>query len=64
MLTGSERRAAIRDLIEQRGRPNVERLAETLKVTKMTIRRDLAFMKKVGVLTRTHGGCVMQSPFV
>ena len=30
----------------------------------MTIRRDLSAMEKAGVLTRTHGGCVLQSPFV
>lgn len=58
------RQESILELLARRGRLNVEELADELRVTAMTIRRDLAAMEKSGVLTRTHGGCVLQSPFV
>ncbi|NLX98026.1 MAG: DeoR/GlpR transcriptional regulator [Rhodopirellula sp.] len=58
------RHETIRELLAERGRCGVEELAETLAVTTMTIRRDLSAMEKAGVLTRTHGGCVLRSPFV
>ncbi|MBN1909265.1 MAG: DeoR/GlpR transcriptional regulator [Pirellulales bacterium] len=64
MSSRNDRQEEIRDLLTQRGRLSVEELAETLQVTTMTIRRDLAAMEQDGMLTRTHGGCVLQSPFV
>ena len=64
MSVKNQRRESILELLARRGRLNVEELAAELSVTAMTIRRDLATLEKSGVLTRTHGGCVLQSPFV
>ena len=64
MSARNKRHDAILELLARRGRLNVEELAPELKVTAMTIRRDLAALERAGVLTRTHGGCVLQSPFV
>ena len=64
MSARNRRQESILELLARRGRLNVEDLADELGVTAMTIRRDLAAMEKSGVLTRTHGGCVLQSPFV
>ncbi|MCX7428637.1 MAG: DeoR/GlpR family DNA-binding transcription regulator [Planctomycetia bacterium] len=64
MAARNDRQEAIHNLLAERGRLNVEELAETLNVTTMTIRRDLSAMESEGVLTRVHGGCVLQSPFV
>ncbi len=64
MLQLSERQEQIRNLLATQGRLNAAALAKQLKVATMTIRRDLAAMEKAGLLTRTHGGCILQSPFV
>jgi DeoR family transcriptional regulator, fructose operon transcriptional repressor len=59
-----ERQTAIRDFLAASGRAGVDQLASALGVTSMTIRRDLAAMERSGIVTRTYGGCVLQSPFV
>ncbi|NWG12617.1 MAG: DeoR/GlpR transcriptional regulator [Acidobacteria bacterium] len=60
----NERQKRIRERLARDGRLTVSRLAEQLRVAEMTIRRDLSTMERAGLLTRTHGGCVLQSPFV
>jgi DeoR/GlpR family transcriptional regulator of sugar metabolism len=60
----SERQELIRQRLAGTGRLGVGTLACELRVAPMTIRRDLAALERAGVLTRTHGGCVLQSPFV
>jgi DeoR family fructose operon transcriptional repressor len=64
MTTVRERREAIRRAAADEGRLGVEALAKRLGVTSMTIRRDLAALEREGLLTRVHGGCIPQSPFV
>ena len=64
MLALSERQEKIRSLLACNGRIRVAELAAQMDVAPMTIRRDLAAMERSGLLTRTHGGCVLQSPFV
>lgn len=58
------RQETIRRLLAEQGRMTVQALADRLHVATMTIRRDLGELEAAGVLTRTHGGCVLQSPFV
>jgi DeoR/GlpR family transcriptional regulator of sugar metabolism len=60
----STRQEQIRRLLAEQGRLTVQELAGRLRVAAMTIRRDLAALEEAGVLTRTHGGCVLHSPFV
>lgn len=60
----NERQDKIRRLLAEQGRLTVQKLASRLRVATMTIRRDLAVLETAGVLTRTHGGCVLHSPFV
>lgn len=64
ILELSERQQRIRGLLASNGRVGVADLAARMGVAAMTIRRDLAAMEVAGLLTRTHGGCVLQSPFV
>jgi DeoR/GlpR family transcriptional regulator of sugar metabolism len=64
MLGLNTRQEAIRLLLAEQGRLNVRELAGRLDVAEMTIRRDLSELEAAGVLTRTHGGCVLHSPFV
>ena len=64
MVRLNARQEKIRRLLTEQGRLNVHELATRLRVAEMTIRRDLAGLETMGVLTRTHGGCVLQSSFV
>ncbi len=63
-MSRDHRHQQIQALLADRGRVTVEELVEQLSVTPMTIRRDLTAMEQSGVLTRTHGGCVLRSPYV
>ncbi|MBI3118563.1 MAG: DeoR/GlpR transcriptional regulator, partial [Candidatus Hydrogenedentes bacterium] len=42
----------------------VQRLADQLQVSTMTIRRDLALLESNGRLSRTHGGAMLTKPSV
>lgn len=64
MPVPNRRHDLIRQLLAEHGRLSVDQLAKTLGVTSMTIRRDLGSMERAGVLTRTHGGCVLPSPCI
>ncbi|MBE0542549.1 MAG: DeoR/GlpR transcriptional regulator [Verrucomicrobia bacterium] len=64
MFNLTERQEQIRNLLATQGRLSVAALARTLDVALMTIRRDLTALEQAGLLMRTHGGCVLQSPFV
>ena len=44
--------------IQENGDASVEELAQKFHVSTMTIRRDLAFLEKSGVINRTHGGAI------
>lgn len=59
-----ERQAHIRELLTLEGELKVEELADRLKVTSMTIRRDLTQMEQEGILLRVHGACRIQAPMV
>jgi DeoR/GlpR family transcriptional regulator of sugar metabolism len=64
MLNRTERLERIRNLLTTSGRLSAAQLARQMGVAAMTIRRDLAALETAGLLTRTHGGCVLHSPFV
>jgi DeoR/GlpR family transcriptional regulator of sugar metabolism len=53
-----ERWNRIVDLLDQNGRATVEELAEVLRVSPGTIRRDLRQMQQAGVITRARGGAI------
>ncbi|MCI1945380.1 DeoR/GlpR family DNA-binding transcription regulator [Clostridium luticellarii] len=55
-----ERRIKIVDILKKNGRAEVQILADKMKVSKMTIRRDLEFLEKKRLLMRTHGGAVFK----
>jgi DeoR family transcriptional regulator of aga operon len=45
----------------ERGRLSVDELVLHFAVSGMTVRRDLGMLESQGLLTRTHGGCVLRS---
>jgi DeoR family transcriptional regulator, fructose operon transcriptional repressor len=64
MSKTKHRQEKIRQLLAAKGRLGVGEIVRQMNVVAMTIRRDLAAMERAGILTRTHGGCVLHSPFV
>jgi DeoR family fructose operon transcriptional repressor len=58
VLYPEERQQAIASLVTERGRLAVTALAEEFGVTTETVRRDLAFLERAGMLRRVHGGAV------
>ena len=57
-MLAAERQTKIIGLIEERGSVQVEELAQELKVSAMTIRRDLVKLEETGRIERCHGGAV------
>lgn len=55
----NHRQKDILDILYTDGRVSVSKLAKTLYVSEMTIRRDLSEMQKEGVLKRYRGGAVL-----
>jgi DeoR family transcriptional regulator of aga operon len=54
-----ERRQHILSLAQKRGRVLVEELSESLGISRITIRKDLDYLQRRGVLQRTHGGALL-----
>jgi DeoR/GlpR family transcriptional regulator of sugar metabolism len=55
------RRRKITKLVEERGAVGVKDLSEEFGVSNVTIRRDLKELGQLGVVTRTHGGVMINS---
>ena len=53
-----ERRGIIVNFLEKEGKIRVEDLADRLKVSQVTIRKDLDTLEKRGLLERSHGNAV------
>lgn len=56
-----ERRSQILQLLRQNGFVSVIKLSRQLDVSQMTIRRDLADLQAMGLLSRHHGGASLAS---
>jgi DNA-binding LacI/PurR family transcriptional regulator len=55
----ADRRAQVLDLVEQRGTVRVAELATLLRVTPVTVRRDIARLAEQGLVDRVHGGVAL-----
>jgi DeoR/GlpR family transcriptional regulator of sugar metabolism len=53
-----ERRQRVLDLVSRKGFVALSDLARTISVSESTIRRDLDYWHRQGVLRRTHGGAI------
>ncbi len=58
IIMNNERQLKIFDIISKKGNVSVEDLSDMLKVSKMTIRRDLEKLQEDNLLKRTHGGAI------
>ncbi len=55
-LTPQKRLEYIRNQLASKNEVAIDKLAKTLKVSEMTIRRDLSILEKAGEVVRTYGG--------
>ena len=68
-MSGSVRQKEILELLGKNSAVSVAELCETLYASAPTIRRDLQFLEKEGLIRRTHGGAMLlrgaaaESPF-
>jgi DeoR family transcriptional regulator of aga operon len=53
-----ERRQHVLSTIKRDGRVLVSELSDTLGISRITIRKDLAYLEERGLLQRTHGGAL------
>jgi DeoR family transcriptional regulator of aga operon len=60
-LTGRHQR--ILDKLHHEGDLNVVNLCKELKVSRVTIRKDLKLLEEKGLLFRTHGGATLRNPY-
>lgn len=63
-MTIAERHKFILDQLQQEGFISVSDLSNSLKVTKVTIRKDLKLLEDKGLLYRSHGSATLVSPYV
>ncbi len=59
-MLAAERQSKIVELVQQQGSVQVDKLAQEMNVSAMTIRRDLEKLQKNDVLERCHGGAVVK----
>jgi DeoR family transcriptional regulator of aga operon len=59
-----ERHARIVELLHQKGSVAVGALAELLKVSEVTVRKDLSALEQSGKLYRAHGSAILISPYI
>ena len=57
-LTMDERRETIVEFLKKEAKISVEELAERLKVSQVTIRKDLDTLEKRGLIERSHGNAM------
>lgn len=60
----SDRHQYILNRIRDQGKVNVSQLSEKLKVSEVTIRKDLSFLEDKRLLFRTHGGAIQKNPYI
>ncbi|WP_163539943.1 DeoR/GlpR family DNA-binding transcription regulator [Gracilibacillus sp. YIM 98692] len=61
-MFATERRNVILEILNDKKRITVKDLSKMLNVSEATLRTDLTNMEKKGLLTRTHGGAVLDTP--
>ncbi len=61
-MFAEERKNKILDMLQSQNRVRVLELVDNLKVSEATIRRDLQELEEAGLLKRTHGGAILNSP--
>lgn len=63
-MTLSERHKAILESLRNSGSVDVGVLSQQLKVSAVTIRKDLDMLEEKKLLYRTHGGAILADPYI
>ncbi|RZK50642.1 MAG: DeoR/GlpR transcriptional regulator [Pedobacter sp.] len=63
MIGIAERHQIILNTISQNGSVDVQSLCKELKVSSVTIRKDLKLLEDKNLLYRTHGGATLHNPY-
>ena len=63
ILQPQYRRKIILEKLKKDGKVDIEQLIDELKVSAMTIRRDLTFLEEEKVI-RTHGGAILNKSLI
>lgn len=63
-LSMPERHGRILEILHQQGSVSVASLAEQMKVSEVTIRKDLSALERQNKLYRTHGSAILISPYI
>lgn len=63
-LSLPERHGKILELLHSKGSVSVAALSELLKVSEVTIRKDLSTLEEQNKLYRTHGSAILISPYI
>ena len=63
-MTLAERHDFIMDLLQQQGSVSVAALAERLKVSEVTIRKDLTLLEEKKMLYRAPGSAILINPYI
>jgi DeoR family transcriptional regulator of aga operon len=63
-VLNEERRHKIQELLAQRRRILVKQISRSFNISEVTIRKDLKVLEKRGVLTRVHGGAILNQSSV
>lgn len=63
-MTLAARHTSILEILKQRGSVSVTDLAELLKVSSVTIRKDLTLLEDKKLLYRTHGCAIPMNPYI
>ncbi|GAA0485426.1 DeoR/GlpR family DNA-binding transcription regulator [Salinibacillus aidingensis] len=64
MYSKEKRRQLILERLAEVEKIDIEKLAEELDVSTMTIRRDLSYLEEQEEVIRTHGGAVLNKPLI
>lgn len=64
MINLAERHQYILNKLQKDGNLNVVELCKELKVSTVTIRKDLKLLEEKSLLFRTHGGATMHNPYI
>lgn len=63
-MTLAERHNSILKILKDKGSVPVSDLADILKVSSVTIRKDLTFLEEKKLLYRTHGSAILINPYI
>ncbi len=58
-MLNEERRRRIQEIISQKKRILVKEISQIFNISEVTIRKDLEILEKRGILTKVHGGAIL-----